>query len=105
MTKLKKGYTEHHLNETCRELVKELNNKIKIMSNGETPPVKFQFGMDSEGIGGINVTIKYSEGLYGCNHSIETEDWCTVKKSDISKQVIEFHNQIITELQYYKITL
>jgi len=28
-------------------------------ANGETPPVKFQFGMDPEGKGVISVIIKY----------------------------------------------
>ena len=104
MKKLKKGYKEHSLNETTRELVKELNKKIKLKSNGEIPPIKFKFSMDNEGVGGIGVIIKYSEGLYGCDHGIETEQKGKTKKSDISRQVTEFYNQIISELQHYKIT-
>jgi hypothetical protein len=41
-------------------------------------------------------------GIY--NHGIETEQKGGTKKSDISKQVVEFYNQIISELQHYKIT-
>jgi hypothetical protein len=103
MKNLKKGFSEHHLNKKSKDLVKELNKAIKNKAKGEVPPVKFGYWMDSEGIGQISVSIKYSEGLYGCDHGIETEKIGKVSKSDISKQVVEFYNQIINELQYYKI--
>ena len=104
MKNLKKDYTEHSLNKKTKALVNELNLKIKKNSGVENPPVKFDFYVDNEGIGGIGISIAYSEGLYGCDHGIETEEMGKTKKSDISKLVIGLCNQIIDELQQYKIT-
>ncbi len=104
MKNLKKGFTEHSLNKKTKALVNELNRKIKKNTGDEIPPVKFDFYVDNEGIGGIGICIEYSEGLYKCDNGIKTEEMCKTKKSDISKHVIGLCNQIIDELQQYKIT-
>jgi len=103
MKNLKEGCTEHHNNRKIKSLVKQLNKLMESnLIEGERV-VKFGYGMNDEGKGGIYVEVNYSETLFVADHSIYTEKPNETTSKDIYKHSIGIFNQIIDEISKFKI--
>ncbi len=103
MKNLKEGHTEHHNNKKIKSVVKQLNKLMEPNTIFDQKVVKFGYSMDNEGVGGIYVKVKYSEGLYAADHSIETEKPNEISQKDIYNYCAEIFNQIIDQISEFMI--